>query len=89
MNDVRAEAPQESPPIRVFLLDDHEIVRRGMSHVPEGRQIFPHHTVRENLLLAKKDATEDDLRDALGGIVYSGTSDIQRVIIASQLGLES
>lgn len=31
----------------------------------------------------------DDLRDALGGIVYSGTSDIQRVIIASQLGLES
>jgi alkylation response protein AidB-like acyl-CoA dehydrogenase len=31
----------------------------------------------------------DDLRDALGGIVYSGTSDIQRVIIASHLGLES
>ena len=29
----------------------HEIVRRGICHVPEGRQIFPHLTVRENLLL--------------------------------------
>jgi len=29
----------------------HEIVRLGMSHVPEGRQVFPAHTVRENLLL--------------------------------------
>jgi branched-chain amino acid transport system ATP-binding protein len=35
----------------VSTLRPHEIVRRGMSHVPEGRQIFPHHTVRENLLL--------------------------------------
>ena len=29
----------------------HEIVRLGMSHVPEGRQVFPAHTVRENLYL--------------------------------------
>jgi branched-chain amino acid transport system ATP-binding protein len=29
----------------------HEIVRVGLSHVPEGRQVFPLHTVRENLLL--------------------------------------
>jgi branched-chain amino acid transport system ATP-binding protein len=29
----------------------HEIVARGISHVPEGRQVFPHHSVRENLLL--------------------------------------
>ncbi len=29
----------------------HEIVRLGISHVPEGRQIFPDLTVRENLLL--------------------------------------
>jgi branched-chain amino acid transport system ATP-binding protein len=35
----------------VSTLRPHEIVRLGMSHVPEGRQIFPHHTVRENLLL--------------------------------------
>jgi branched-chain amino acid transport system ATP-binding protein len=29
----------------------HEIVRMGISHVPEGRQIFANLTVRENLLL--------------------------------------
>ena len=27
------------------------IVRAGISHVPEGRQVFPHMTVRENLQL--------------------------------------
>jgi len=35
----------------VSTMRPHEIVRLGMSHVPEGRQIFPAHTVRENLLL--------------------------------------
>ena len=30
---------------------------------------------------------EQDLRDAVGGTIYSGTSDIQRNIIARQLGL--
>ena len=30
---------------------------------------------------------ERDLRDAMGGPVYGGTSDIQRNIVASQLGL--
>jgi branched-chain amino acid transport system ATP-binding protein len=29
----------------------HNIVRLGISHVPEGRQIFPHLTVHENLML--------------------------------------
>ncbi len=32
---------------------------------------------------------ERDLRDALGGVLYSGTSDIQRNLIASLMGLES
>lgn len=32
-------------------LAPHEIVRLGVSHVPEGRQIFANLTVRENLLL--------------------------------------
>jgi branched-chain amino acid transport system ATP-binding protein len=32
-------------------LAPHEIVRLGISHVPEGRQIFANLTVRENLLL--------------------------------------
>ena len=30
---------------------------------------------------------ERDLRDALGGVIYSGTSDIQRNIISRLLGL--
>lgn len=30
---------------------------------------------------------ERDLRDAFGGVIYSGTSDIQRTIIARVLGL--
>jgi branched-chain amino acid transport system ATP-binding protein len=29
----------------------HEIVELGISHVPEGRQLFPHMTVEENLAL--------------------------------------
>ena len=29
----------------------HEIVGRGISHVPEGRQLFPHMSVEENLAL--------------------------------------
>jgi len=32
-------------------LPSHEIVRRGIVQVPEGRMIFPELTVRENLLL--------------------------------------
>src|SRR5918993_4348509 len=35
----------------VSITPPHEIVRVGISHVPEGRQVFPAHTVRENLLL--------------------------------------
>ncbi|MGB5915526.1 MAG: acyl-CoA dehydrogenase family protein, partial [Phormidesmis sp.] len=30
---------------------------------------------------------ERDLRDAVGGVIYAGTSDIQRNIIARTLGL--
>jgi branched-chain amino acid transport system ATP-binding protein len=32
-------------------LDPSEIVRRGVVHCPEGRQVFPGLTVRENLML--------------------------------------
>lgn len=32
-------------------LPAHEIVMRGVSHVPEGRQLFPHMSVEENLAL--------------------------------------
>jgi branched-chain amino acid transport system ATP-binding protein len=35
-----------------------DIVRLGISHVPEGRQIFPHLTVRENLMLGAYTRTD-------------------------------
>jgi len=44
-------APEGSSGIDLTRLAPHNIVCRGISHVPEGRQVFPHHTVRENLLL--------------------------------------
>jgi branched-chain amino acid transport system ATP-binding protein len=34
---------------RIDLLWPHEIIRRGIAHVPEGRNIFPDMTVTENL----------------------------------------
>jgi len=30
-------------------IDSHDIVRRGIAHVPEGRKVFPRFTVLENL----------------------------------------
>src|SRR5262245_22112408 len=30
-------------------IDPHEIVRRGVAHVPDGRKVFPRFTVLENL----------------------------------------
>ncbi len=40
----------------------HEVARRGVAYVPEGRGIFPNLSVRENLVMAAKPA-----RDALSG----------------------
>lgn len=34
---------------RIEGLDSHEIVEAGISHIPEGRRLFPDMTVRENL----------------------------------------
>jgi branched-chain amino acid transport system ATP-binding protein len=39
------------PGMELNRLPPHEIVKLGVSHVPEGRQIFATLTVRENLLL--------------------------------------
>jgi branched-chain amino acid transport system ATP-binding protein len=36
---------------RLDALEPHDIVRRGIAHVPEGRQIFPDLTVAEHLQL--------------------------------------
>lgn len=37
----------------------HEVARRGVAYVPEGRAIFPNLTVRENLLMAARPARGD------------------------------
>jgi branched-chain amino acid transport system ATP-binding protein len=51
-------------PTELTKLAPHEIVALGISHVPEGRQIFANMTVRENLLLGgylrKSDRPADD-----------------------------
>src|SRR5205814_483157 len=47
----------------IHRLPPHEIVRRGISHVPEGRQIFGNLTVRENLQLgAFQERARDEIR---------------------------
>ena len=43
-------------------LPAHEIVKQGICHVPEGRQVFANLTVRENLLLG---AYQERSRDAV------------------------
>lgn len=50
-------------------LPPHEIVALGISHVPEGRKIFPDLTVSENLEMGgylKKGAFDDALRRVFG-----------------------
>ena len=36
----------------------HEVARRGVAYVPEGRGVFPNLTVRENLVMAAKPAAD-------------------------------
>jgi branched-chain amino acid transport system ATP-binding protein len=42
---------EDNEQVDLTRLQAHQIVHRGISQVPEGRQVFAHHTVRENLLL--------------------------------------
>jgi branched-chain amino acid transport system ATP-binding protein len=45
---------------RIDGLPPHEVVRRGIAQVPEGRRIFPEMTVMDNLLMGthlRKDST--------------------------------
>ena len=39
-------------------LAPHDVFRRGIGYVPEGRQIFPHLDVGENLRLAQRDGDD-------------------------------
>ncbi len=44
----------------------HQIVELGISHVPEGRQLFPHMTVEENLALGSYiDRARPKLKDTM------------------------
>jgi branched-chain amino acid transport system ATP-binding protein len=43
----------------------HEVARRGVAYVPEGRGVFPNLTVRENLVMSARPA-----RDAKSGWTY-------------------
>ncbi len=51
----------------------HEIVRKGISQVPEGRQIFPHLSVKDNLILGAytryKRATRANVRQDIEDIL--------------------
>ena len=60
----------EAVGLELGALAAHEIVRLGVSHVPEGRQIFPPLTVHENLMLGayqqrSPKQTADDLSRCL------------------------
>ena len=52
----------------------HQVVRRGVAHVPEGRRVFAQQTVRDNLILGaflpirqgKKAQVEEDLERMYG-----------------------
>jgi len=43
----------------------HEIVRRGVAHVPEGRRIFNRLTVRENLMMGAYRRTDGGIAATL------------------------
>jgi len=49
---------------RIEHLAPHEIARRGLVHVPEGRELFPNLTVRENLEMGSAISAETRKRKA-------------------------
>jgi branched-chain amino acid transport system ATP-binding protein len=49
-------------------LQPHQIVRRGIAHVPEGRQIFPNLTVLENLMVGATTAKKEKIPETLANI---------------------
>jgi branched-chain amino acid transport system ATP-binding protein len=56
---------------RLDKLDTHEIVRRGVVHVPEGRQIFPDLTVAEHLQLGAIAAARPSSRPEVENFIFT------------------
>jgi branched-chain amino acid transport system ATP-binding protein len=50
--------------VALATLESHEIVRRGVAHVPEGRKVFPRFTVLENLKIGAYARASGDLGSA-------------------------
>jgi len=44
----------------ITAMDPAEVVRRGLSHVPEGREVFPLLSVRDNLVMGAYTRTDRD-----------------------------
>jgi branched-chain amino acid transport system ATP-binding protein len=55
---------------RIDRMDAAAIVRAGVMHVMEGRRVFPHLTVQENLIAGAHTASERDLKPKFD-LVYS------------------
>ena len=49
LDPLKGSVEFEGKPIQ--RMDPDKIVRLGLSHVPEGREVFPFLTVRENLVM--------------------------------------
>ena len=47
----------------------HEVARRGVAYVPEGRGVFPNLSVRENLVMAARSARDGRTRWTLGRVL--------------------
>jgi branched-chain amino acid transport system ATP-binding protein len=50
----------------------HEVARRGVAYVPEGRGVFPNLSVRENLVMAAKPVTSTSTGTGTGTGVNKG-----------------
>jgi branched-chain amino acid transport system ATP-binding protein len=48
---------------RIDKLDTEDIVRMGIAYVPEGREVFPELTVRENLMMGAYTRRDREIRD--------------------------
>ena len=46
---------------RIDGMSDYQIARRGLAHIPQGRGVFPHLTVAENLLMAGYAGEDSDV----------------------------